>query len=137
MSESAALSKGRGDEESAASSEGFKDGREDEEEREASESTTLYEGRGTRDDFLEEAESAGLCRATGVRVDFPCAGPLVGLIIVMGDWVLTLRRQRGAFIQRDTSRLHMLLGPRTSKSWWLKGSLGRIRNAEVGTPKSW
>ena len=81
------MSKGRGDEESAASSEGFKDGREDEEEREASESTTLYEGRGTRDDFLEEAESAGLCRATGVRVDFPCAGPLVGLIIVMGDWV--------------------------------------------------
>ena len=70
-SESAALSKGRGDE--------------DEEEREASESTTLYEECGIRDDFLEEAESAGLCRATGARVDFPCAGSLVGLIIVMGE----------------------------------------------------
>jgi hypothetical protein len=99
--ESAALSKGRGDEEreareSAASSEGFKDGREDEEEREVSESATLNEGRETRDDFLvlaKEAESTGLCGGTRARVDFPCAGSLLGLIIVMGDWGLTLRRQ--------------------------------------------
>ncbi len=125
--ESAALSKGRGDEErevreSAALSEGFKDGHEDEEEREASESTTLNEGCGTQDDFLEavkEAESAGLCRGTRAHVEFPCVGSLLGLIMVMGDWGLTLQQQRGAFIQCITtiSCLHMLLGPQTLKSW--------------------
>src|SRR6266852_5343137 len=82
VNESAALSKGHMNEErevreSAASSEGFKDGHEDEEEREVSKSATLNEGRGTQDDFLEavkETESAGLCRGTGARIDFPCTG---------------------------------------------------------------
>ena len=65
MNESAALSEGRDDEEReaglarepAASSEGPKDGHEDEEEREASESATLTEGRDTRDDFLGAVEA--------------------------------------------------------------------------------
>jgi hypothetical protein len=69
--------------ESAASSEGFEDGREDE-EREASESATLNEGRETRDDFLEVVESDGLCGGSGAR--FPCADNLVGLILVIGGW---------------------------------------------------
>ena len=49
------------------SSEGVKDGREDEVRGLLRESATLKEGRGTRDDFLE-AKSPGLDRA---RVDLP------------------------------------------------------------------
>jgi len=105
-SESDALSGGCKDKEdrevnkSAALSKGCEDdGHKDEKGREVSESANLNEGRGTQDDFLgavkvEEADasrSAGLCGGNRAHcVDFPCAETLLGLVMVMGNWGLTL-----------------------------------------------
>jgi len=88
VNKSAALSKSHED-----------DGHEDEEGREVSKSANLNEGCGTRDDFLgavevEEADAsglAGLCRDNGAHcIDFPCTETLLGLVMVMGNWGLTL-----------------------------------------------
>jgi hypothetical protein len=83
VNESAALSKGRDEEEreareSAVLSESFEDGRKDEEDSGAarSDSATLYEGRGTRHDFLDDGKAdgsklAGLCGDSGECIDLP------------------------------------------------------------------
>ena len=109
VSESDALSGGHEDKEdrevneSAALSKGCEDdGCEDKKGREVSESANFNKGHGTQDDFLETVEveeadasgSAGLCRGNGAHcVDFPCTETLSGLVMVMGNWGLTLLQQ--------------------------------------------
>jgi len=105
------------------------DGREDNldegrDSPEASASTTLNEGRGTRPDFLaalaalaeaDAGELAALCGARGA-----CPESLFGLVVVMPvvkgrGTRLTLQWQRPrAFIHRATA-VSMPVGPLTSK----------------------